>query len=217
MCDRSPEKKWYLEDPRTAKRALVAHSEDKPTKPAESQDGFVYLIIDCSSSMAGGKLKQAKKGALNFARDALAKGYLTGLIQFHTSASLISVPQAEASVLEQSLDKMELGSLTFMAEGIRLAHVQLKNKPGTKFIVIVTDGVPNGPGDPASTLTAKAAADKDGIHIIAIGTDDADQAFLEKLATRTDLGIKVSKEHLERTIASSVSMLPTVFEPKSDK
>ena len=44
---------------------------------------IVYLLIDCSGSMAeGNKIEQAKKGAIGFAEEAQRKEYAVGLIQF---------------------------------------------------------------------------------------------------------------------------------------
>ena len=75
-------------------------------------------------------------------------------------------------------------------------------------MVIVTDGMPNGQGDPMSTLKAGEDAKRNGIDIITIGTDDADQEFLKRLASRKDLGVKVQSKHLEKTITDSVRLLP---------
>ena len=170
--------------------------------------GYAYLVVDCSGSMAGDKLHQAEKGALNFAKDAVAKGYSVGLIQFHSSATHLCEPCKEISVLDQCVRKMQIGGSTHMAKAIHLAHQQLIDRVGTRVIVIVTDGMPNGPGDPTTSLDAGDKAKKDSIDIITIGTDDAVKAFLEKLASRPDLGIKVSREHFERGISSTVKNLP---------
>ena len=94
-----------------------------------------------------------------------------------------------------------------MAEGIRLAHMRLQPRTGAKAIIVITDGQPNAPGDPIATLNAGDAAKKDGIDIITIGTDQADQWFLKKLASRADLGMKVSTEDLQETIIHSTQLL----------
>jgi len=67
--------------------------------------------------------------------------------------------------------------------------------------------MPNSPGDPQSSLKAGEFAKSQHIDIIAIGTDDADQTFLKELASRSELGIKVSRENLEQIITSSVKLL----------
>ncbi len=95
-----------------------------------------------------------------------------------------------------------------MAKAINLAHELLREIPGTRIIVVVTDGMPNGPGDPIASLNAGQSAKSNGIDIIAIGTDDADQDFLKRLASRAELGIKVPSKQLEKTISSSAKMLP---------
>ena len=54
----------------------------------------------------------------------------------------------------------------------------------------------------------KARLRAQGIDIIAFGTDDADRAFLEKIASRSDLAVKVSSAQLESGIAGAARMLP---------
>jgi len=170
--------------------------------------GYVYLLVDRSASMEGNKLKQAKKGALNFATDALAKGWFTGLIQFDSSAKLLCEPYKDISVLEKSLAKLEVGDTTHIAKAINLAHSLLKGLSDNLAMVIVTDGMPNGPGDPLSSLKAGEDAKRNGIDIIAIGTDDADEEFLKRLASRSQLGMKVESGHLEKTITDAAKLLP---------
>jgi len=180
----------------------------KPVSSMMTEGGHVYLVVDCSASMMGDKIRQAKSGALDFAKGALSKGYLTGLIRFDSSTKLICEPDKNMSVLEKQLMKLQTGDTTHMAKAISLASNLLKRIPGTRVIVIVTDGMPNGPGDPSTTLRVAEEAKKSGIDIIAIGTDDADQEFLKRLASRKDLGIKVPSKHLQKAITDSASMLP---------
>ncbi|MCL0094323.1 VWA domain-containing protein [Dehalococcoidales bacterium] len=193
--------------------------EGKPISIRVTGIGDVYLVVDCSESMAGDKLSQAKKGALDFAKDALAKGYSVGLIQFHSSAIHLCQPLGGIWVLDSYLKEIKTGGDgTHMAKAIRLAHQQLKERRvGARVMVIVTDGMPNGPYDPEASLYAGENAKKDGIDIIAIGTDDADREFLKKLASRTELGIKVAREQFEQGIASSAKMLPARAETKLNK
>ena len=185
----------------------ISH-QGKPVN-GTSTTGQAYLLIDCSGSMqANNKLQQAKKGALNFAKDALVKHYLTGLIQFDSSAKLICEPGGDLSALEKGLSKLEIGDLTHMAKAINLAYNLLNNQSGQRVIVIVTDGMPNGDGDPQSSLRSGESAKKAGIDIITIGTDDADEKFLKLLASRTQLGVKVNSKNLEKTITDSAMLLP---------
>jgi len=169
----------------------------------------VYLLVDCSISMRGDKVLQAKSGALDFAKKAFGKGYVTGLIQFDSMPRLLCEPDANLSVLDNALTRITIGDLTHMAKAINLANSLLKNISSTRVIVIVTDGVPNEDGDPELTLKAASIAKKNGIDIIAIGTDDADHEFLKRIASRTDLAVKTTNVQLGKTIGDSFIMLPS--------
>jgi Mg-chelatase subunit ChlD len=181
--------------------------QGKPIKGSADGPGYVYINIDCSSSMYGYKLQQAIKGTTNFAKDALNKNYLTGLIKFDEKATLVFEPCKDLALIESRLNTLEVGTTTNMEDAIYLSCSLMKDLNGPKTIVIVTDGMPNSPGDPQSSLKAGEFAKSQHIDIIAIGTDDADQTFLKELASRSELGIKVSSEKLEQIITSSVKLL----------
>jgi len=177
-----------------------------PVKGETSGIGFVYLVIDCSGSMSAyDKLKQAKERAVDFATEAKSKGYSVGLIKFDDIASHICEPQKEISILEQDLRELDAGGTTNMGDAIRLAGRSLKNRGGTLAMLIVTDGMPNSQED---ALVAAREAKKEGIDIIAIGTDDANFAFLKKIASRAELATKVSRAQLGQAIAEAAKMLP---------
>jgi Mg-chelatase subunit ChlD len=206
---------------RSAKRELAPVSggieirrQGKPVSGRIDVEAFAFVLIDCSRSMGGKKLEQARKGALNFARDAMSKGYLTGLIQFNNQAKLLCEPQQDFSALEKGLKSLTTGGTTRIAEAISLAHSALSRKAGSRTIVLVTDGKPNGPDDPQASLNAAEASRNAGINIIAIGTDDADQAFLSQVASKKEQGIKVSISDLGKAITSSAYLLPMPTELK---
>jgi Mg-chelatase subunit ChlD len=172
----------------------------------EKQMAYVYLLIDCSGSMAGNKLEQAKKGSLDFSKDAFLKEYLVGLIGFDTEAKHICEPTSDISLIRSRLEHMISTGTTNMADAIIMAHHHLKNYIATRVIVIATDGQPN---NVEHTLAAGNRAKSDKIDIITIGTDDADQGFLKKLASQTHLGNKVSIDVFSQSISSTVKLLPS--------
>ncbi len=186
---------------------LEIRRQGKPVGGELPSQGLVYLAIDCSASMAGAKLLQAKLGALDFFGDAKAKGYHVGLVRFDTHARLICEPQRELEVLRRYVQELERGISTNMSAGIELASEMLRGRSGSRAIVVVTDGMPDSKED---TLAAAAVAKGDEIDIITIGTDDADQSFLRELASRTELNVMVSSDDLGRGIASTAKMLPEI-------
>jgi Mg-chelatase subunit ChlD len=192
--------------PQSASRASIEiHPINKAERTTTLTPSYVYLVMDCSGSMAGENLQQARRGALDFAGSALAKGYYIGLIKFHSSATHVCDPVKELLVLKQHLDGMEAGTgSTNMADAITLAHQKLKIRNGSLAMVIVTDGIPDSV---EAALTEAEKAKNDDIDIIAIGTDDADRNFLKKLASRSDLGMKVTRDQLRASISTSANLL----------
>lgn len=179
-------------------------------KPVEVNrpQGVVYLVIDCSGSMSGNKLEHAKNGSKGFADEAQKKGYSVGLIQFGSDAKHILEPQRELANFYSNVEKLTIDGSTNMAAGIRLAIDKLGNGMGSgkeRVICIVTDGQPD---NRAATLNAANEAKATGIEIMTIGTDDADKAFLEELATRKELSLKVASKQLQQGITSMARMLP---------
>ena len=76
---------------------------------------------------------------------------------------------------------------------------------GIQSLTIAADRMPCG--EETDRRTARQTKDNE-IDIITIGTNDADEDFLKKLASRTDLSVMVAKTQLEQGINSTVKMLP---------
>jgi Mg-chelatase subunit ChlD len=165
----------------------------------------VYLLLDTSGSMEGQKLAQAKKGAINFAEDARGKGYAVGVITFSTTATHLCEPQQDISTLNQYLERIDAGGSTNMTDAILLALQKMGDRGVYRTIVIVTDGMPDSQ---EIALEVAQEAKASGIDILTIGTDDADRDFLAKLASKTELSVKVLSDRLEQGITSMAKMLP---------
>jgi Mg-chelatase subunit ChlD len=155
--------------------------------------------------MAGSKLSQAKQGAVEFAKQAWGKGYSVGLIQFASSAQHTCELQKQAGALQSRLELMAASGSTNMAEGIELAAEHLAKQGKPRVLVLVTDGQPDSC---EAAIKAAQKAKEHQIDIIAIGTDDADQALLRTLASRTELALEVVASQLTEGIASAARMLP---------
>jgi uncharacterized protein with von Willebrand factor type A (vWA) domain len=175
--------------------------------------GHVYVVIDCSGSMKGSKLDQARIGICEFAIDAFRKEYLVGLINFNTSAEHLCGPVHDIDIIRDKMKGLRASGGTNMTAAIKIAHAELKNFSGPKAMVIATDGIAD---DVKSSLAAADRAKADKIEILTIGTDDADEGFLVKLASRNGLSTKVSSEVFGQAItsASLLLMSPRSLMPK---
>ena len=178
-----------------------------PLRARAPRNSTVYLVLDCSGSMAGNKLEQAKEGAVEFAFDARGQGYKAGLIAFESSATHLCEPQDNPALLSRFTSNLEAHGGTNMAEAIRLATDKLANLQGQRTMAVVTDGKPD---NAEKALAAAEEAKRKGIDIITLGTEDADQAFLRLLASREDLAATTSSAELSEGIRSMANMLPGV-------
>lgn len=203
----------------TIRTRTVFQRQGKPVAGVAGRGSTAYLVIDCSDSMAGNKLTQAKQGAIDFARNAQRKGYMVGIIEFSTSATNICEPQREVEALQHSMGSISVGGTTNMAAGIKLATEKLRGRTGLRAMVIVTDGMPDSAEDAiraadhakgdGGMVRAAQQIPGSGLEIITIGTDDADQEFLARIASKTELVVMVSSHQLGQGIASAARMLPS--------
>lgn len=177
----------------------------------EPEPAFAYLLVDCSSSMEGSNITQAKEGVLAFAENAVKQRYSVGLIRFADTAELLSKPREGLAVLVSRLHRLDASGGTNMSDALDLATREMTTLSGVRAIVIATDGAPNSK---ESTLAAAKRAKAAGIDIIAIGTEDADHDFLSILVTRSDLAVKVTADHLNRGISDATKLLPSASRPR---
>jgi Mg-chelatase subunit ChlD len=171
----------------------------------------VVLLVDCSGSMAGDKMRQAQAGALDFGRDAIRRGYAVGVVRFGSTAETLTVPSRHESSITNALGLLRIEGSTNMAAGIDASATSLGRK-GSRVICLVTDGMPDST-DQAIASAAQARAG--GIEIMAVGTDDADWAFLARIVSRKELATKVDRRAFGQQIVSMAKMLPQLPYRKS--
>jgi len=182
-------------------------SDGKPVKREHLPKGYAYLLIDCSSSMEGDPLKQAKKGVIGFAKKARSRGYATGLIMFNSDAELLLKPGVDDKRLESQVGKLRSDGSTNMAAAIALAVKEFAETSGKRVIILATDGFPDSI---EHTLEEANKASSQHIDIITIATEDADREFLRRIATRTDLAVETQARELAKGISSTAKMLPDI-------
>jgi Mg-chelatase subunit ChlD len=166
--------------------------------------GIAILLLDCSGSMAGEKLRDAMDGCMGFARDAIAKDYAVGVISFSDSWSWALRPSREVSEIGAAVRPQKANGLTMLAEAIAGAGEQLRLPVRLKAIVVFTDG---HVGDSRESISAIQALRRDGIDVIAIGTEDADRHFIETIASRSELAVATTTKQVSGAIRSAARLL----------
>jgi Ca-activated chloride channel family protein len=163
----------------------------------------VLLLIDTSGSMTGNKIFQAKNGAIDFCRSATQRGYAPGIAVFGDRAAMVCDPTVQSASFEKKIAAVRVGIVgggTNLAAGLDLAG-KFKELAA---VVVVTDGQPNSCED---ALRSASVLKQRGVEILCIGTDDADEKFLDQLATRKELALHVMAQNIGTAIGQATRLL----------
>ena len=149
---------------------------------ATSIETDVALLIDCSSSMCGGAIEDAKKAAISFVENFRIQNGRVGLIAF--PGGMVHSLCTDSHSITSRIKALNASGGTPMTEALDIAHSQmLIQGEYENIIVLLSDGAPN---NPSSAEASAEIAKKNGIRIITIGVSGADEQFLKKIASSPD-------------------------------
>ena len=164
-----------------------------------ARDISIILAVDLSGSMDGEPLVKAREAIHDFIRNisASAPQARIGLVVFAERAECISALDDDYKGLEDAVDNMLIGLYGYMTneQPLTTAYEALAEGEGAKYIVVLTDG---GWFDGADTrgLSEAERCKQAGIDIISLGFGDADEVFLQKLASLKDLSSLTDLDNL---------------------
>jgi len=141
----------------------------------------VALIMDCSGSMYGANIDNAKKAALGFAHRTLqSPNRQIAVVAF--PGGVKSTPTADVDRLTWAIDALTPIGSTPMSEGLHEARNLLRPRAGVQRVfVVMTDGHPD---DPEATLKQIHDLRASGARVITVGVGDQVQRdFLSSLAS----------------------------------
>jgi Mg-chelatase subunit ChlD len=169
------------------------------------EDAIVFLLIDTSMSMDGVNIESARGGAREFARSAIEKGYYVGIISFDTSATYMADPTDDVRVIHEKIALLRPNGTTNMAHAFDMVYRCFDDiRPDIATVVVVTDGLPDSVKD---ALDGAEKLKDAGVTIITIGTDNADEEFLKKIASARELGSLVASSDLKQTLSKASDQL----------
>jgi Ca-activated chloride channel family protein len=137
--------------------------------------------------MGGEKLTEVKRAAAGFVeRQSFFRNRIS-IVQFGSSAStLIPLSRDKAGILA-AIDRVQDGGSTNMEAAIRTGAAALASTDDSvrrrlggsaPYLLLFTDGAPDNARD---TLAAASESRSKGIQLVAIGTGDADRAYLAEV------------------------------------
>ena len=166
----------------------------------------VAMLLDCSSSMGGSKIEDAKRAACSFV-DSLHSSCEVGLITF--PGGIVHQLDNDGLSVKNVLRKLNAGGSTPMTEALIQAHQEvLLQEQVKKVIILLTDGQPNNPS--GAEHQANVAKQKD-IRIITVGVGgDVNKEFLMRIASsKEDYHFVNDSFELEGTFVNIATQLST--------
>ena len=165
---------------------LPVRSAEKPPKIGEKATVIIVLDISGSTGIAMGaetKIDVEKAIAVKMIRD-LSKQADIGVVAFNADSFLIQPIRklADTSALEEKVSRLQFGGGTYVTTGLIRAGDMLESVQGSKYIVLISDGVTNYPVqafDKASSLGGSGVV----IHSIGVGFD-TDESFMRGISIR---------------------------------
>jgi Ca-activated chloride channel family protein len=145
----------------------------------------VCLLIDCSGSMHGDKLREVKAAAADFASRHSTPADRIAVVGFNNQVHNACPLTNDGPRLQKAIKQLYDGGSTAMDVGLEAAAGELDDLPAdwrdgqvARSILLFTDGLPD---DRKATLAAASACRSSGLRIVAIGTGDADTDYLEQV------------------------------------
>jgi len=143
-------------------------------------DIYIVLVIDCSGSMAGKPLEDAKAAAKSFL-GFLSPGDRVALIKFSETWTTLMEFSTDRAALGSAIDSIQPGSSTAFYQAV-IGGLNLfdKKNEGNKAVVALTDGKNNRSGTLDETLERSRAA---SVPVFTVGLgSDLDASSLRRLA-----------------------------------
>ncbi len=140
----------------------------------------VALIMDCSGSMYGTNIREARKAANSFVERTLGPGRQVAVIAF--PGGIQCRPTPDQAIIADAVAKLRPIGSTPMHRGLAHAREALKGHAGIQRIyMVMTDGHPD---DPDATLAEAYRIKRMGGRLITIGVGrQVQQEFLEQVAS----------------------------------
>ncbi|MEY3213135.1 MAG: hypothetical protein RIT28_3616 [Pseudomonadota bacterium] len=141
----------------------------------------IALLMDCSGSMYGQSIEDARGAARSFVERSLQPNRQIAIIAF--PGGVLAPPTSDLDRLRSSIDELTPIGSTPMADGLKNARELLRPKAGVQRVfVVMTDGHPDDPDEVTAEVHRIRTS---GGRVVCIGVGaQVQQDFLRSLASR---------------------------------
>jgi Mg-chelatase subunit ChlD len=165
----------------------------------------IALVIDCSGSMYGTCIREARKAAKAFVHRTLQRNREFAVVAF--PGGVKTAPTNQIDRIEAAIDSLSPIGSTPMQEGMRRAR-DILNRTGNiqKVILVLTDGHPDDP-EAAAAEAHRIRQDRGRVVVVGVGRQ-VDRAYLQRLCSSPSDYHHVNQSiDLESTFANLATQL----------
>lgn len=152
----------------------------------------ICFALDQSGSISGdyGGIKAFTVGAARTLSNGTVRPFFSA-VGFSDNSNYISAPTKDVTKFIAAIYKSSiLGGSTNMGDGLSQCYTYVENKNGNRVIVLVTDGIDNGPNSAEDLVNSKKSS---GVSLVTVGIGNRiDTKFLKRIATSPKFYIPVA-------------------------
>jgi molecular chaperone DnaK len=198
---------WEAVSGRQLEKDVIPWQEPDLSQLADAEPVTVVLAVDCSGSMSGEKILQARAMLQELAGKYLGDGAgnrsvavvnFGGTHEIYPSAVLVPPTSSVAEVCSVA-DRLTVGGGTPMHAGLDNIRQLLAGAPGKRIAIVLTDGHPDSVAQ-SEQVAATLKAERIVIGVVPIG-NDADQAFLRRIG---DLHSSITVDSSGRNMTAAI-------------
>lgn len=155
----------------------------KLIKDQESEKVSIALVMDCSGSMEGSPIEEARLAAEACADNMDTTTQRMALIPYESGSSVAVPLTNSSSTLISGIRSLRSGGGTYISGAIRTALGELQGAGGTRAIILLTDGQDGGTAEEMAEALLEAKAQ--GVAIFTVGLGDVNESYLRNIAQST--------------------------------
>jgi len=156
--------------------------EDENPEEIKPYQMELVLILDCSKSMQGEKLKQAKRAIELFLREIRCHGFKVALVKMGGEVEVVCQLTTDTRECVERMETLEASGGTLMTEALALTEREYgaAEVEQQRLVVLFSDGLPAC----AKSAIAQAQSLKKMAHVMCVGIgDDASPRLLKQIAS----------------------------------
>ena len=172
--------------------------DEPPVIKDEKVSSTIYLLIDTSGSMYG-SMDKVEVAAMGFLNDLDITSSKIGVVSFSSTTKMISTPTNSYKDIVSAIKKVTSNANGGTNEPLSYMLSNFGELDEKNYIIVLTDGEWSG-GNAA--ISSSQQLKSRGIEIVAVGIDDANEAFLKKIASSSEAALKTDVNSMSGSFSS---------------